>query len=336
MPSHLFHLLDTKPQQMREGGFRIDANSGNMSVLKGMAASFLHLEEKQFREPHWHPNAYEMSYCLEGNGLMTIFNPGADHETFTIEPGVIIFVPMGSIHHIENTGKGPLKMLLCFNHENPEDLNLSSSLGVMSNLVLGSTFSLASSFFEGLPKSVNPVFINKQKEVTSTTIQEVTNRFKFNLEKIHPQIQTKGGWVKLSNSFLMPTLQGLATYSLYLDTKGVREPHWHPNASELNYVITGKVKITLLTPSETVDTFEMKPGDISFMPQGYLHHIENIGSEPAHLAVFFNNATPSDIGLSGCLGAYSNNILASLFNVPVSYFDPLPKYQEDLFVVGGG
>lgn len=140
----------------------------------------------------------------------------------------------------------------------------------------------------------------------------------------------------MSNDFLMPALNGLAMYSLMLEPKGAREPHWHPNAHELNYLISGQARITLLSPNGGVDTFDMEPGDMSFLPRGYLHHIENTGDSKASFAIFFNHAAPSDIGLSGCLGAYSNEVLASLFNVPGSYFEHLPKYQHDLFVVGGG
>lgn len=164
----------------------------------------------------------------------------------------------------------------------------------------------------------------------------MTNRFKYNIEGHLPQIQSKGGYVKLSNSFLLPTLNGLALYCLELANKGIREPHWHPNAHELNYLVRGRVRITLFSPGGEVDTFDMQEGDISFLPQGYFHYIENIGTKSAYLAVFFNHSNPSDIGISGCLGAYSNEMLAALFSVPSNYFDSLPKYQEDLFVVSGG
>jgi oxalate decarboxylase len=140
----------------------------------------------------------------------------------------------------------------------------------------------------------------------------------------------------MTNNFIMPTLEGLAMYSLLLKPKGAREPHWHPNAAELNFLISGHARITLVSPDGNIDTFDMKAGDLSFMPQGYLHHIENTGSDDARFAIFFNNTAPSDIGFSGCFGAFSNEVLASMFNVPSSYFDNIPKYQQDFLIVSGG
>lgn len=333
---HLFHLDATTAQRSTNYGSRTDATQANFPALQGMAISLLRLKVNGMREPHWHPNANELGYCIEGKALMTVFSPGANHSTFLIEPGVLSFVPKGSIHHIENIGDTPLKMLVCFDNDHPEDLELSSAVGVMPLHILGDTFKQTPDFFKGLHAEIKSVFITEIKSRTQPQIAWQTSPFKFNVEATQPQIATTGGTVKMSNSFLMPSLYGLSLYSVNLAQQGAREPHWHPNAHELNYLISGTARITLLSPGGSEDTFDMKPGDMSFMPQGYIHHIENTGSEPARFAIFFSHTAPSDIGLSGCLGAYSNEVLASLFNVPLNYFDKFPKYQSDLFVVSGG
>lgn len=333
---HLFHLQATRPQTVRTGGTRIDATADNFSVLSGMALSMLTLQPRAFREPHWHPNANELGLCCDGKGLMTIFGPSNHHDTFTFGPGDILFVPKGSLHHIENIGDTPLRMALCFDHERPEDLEISTSVKVMPDHILGATFRQKATFFDRLQKTKSQGFIGLRESVTHSTTSMMTARYKLSLGEVQPQAKGAGGWVKMSNNFLLPTLQGIAVYDLLLHPKGAREPHWHPNANELNLLLSGSARITLLSPKGQVDTFDMGPGDISFLPQGYLHHIENTGSQDAHYAVFFNHSAPSDIGISGCLGAYSNDILASLFDVPLDYLKDLPKYQKDLLIISGG
>jgi oxalate decarboxylase len=59
-------------------------------------------------------------------------------------------------------------------------------------------------------------------------------------------------------------------------------------------------------------------------------------NEDMQFAVFVNHEQPEDIGISGALGAYSNDILGSIFGLEPKILDALPKYQEDLFVVAGG
>ncbi len=334
--THQFSLGSSKPHITDRGGNRIDAKANVFPALKGMAISLATIDSKGYREPHWHPNANELSYCLEGRALMTIFSPGANHDTFIIEPGDIAFVPMGAIHHIQNIGSTSLRMLVCFDNEQAEDLELSSSVGITPDSILGSTFSLEPAFFSKFKKSITPNYFGISEETPPLSLSYATNRYKLSLEAFNPQIHTPGGTVKISNGFYLPTLEGLAVYSLFLAPHAVREPHWHPNAAELNYLISGTVHIKLLSPDGHLDSFDMVPGDISFMPRGYYHYIENTSHEDVRMAIFFNNTFPSDIGLSGCLGAYSNQLLASLFKVKVSDLDSLPKYQQDLLVVAGG
>ena len=52
--------------------------------------------------------------------------------------------------------------------------------------------------------------------------------------------------------------------------------------------------------------------------------------------LFFNNERQEDSGISGSFGAYSNEILASVFGSQTTPLASLPKYQEDLFIVKGG
>ncbi len=54
------------------------------------------------------------------------------------------------------------------------------------------------------------------------------------------------------------------------------------------------------------------------------------------MSVFFNHATPSDIGLSGAMSAYSHEVLAAIFNVDPAFFKPIPKIPKDLMIVKGG
>lgn len=332
---HLFNIGEHKPHVIRPGGTRTEATKKELPSLSGLSLVLIEIKPKGFREPHWHPNANELSYLLEGRALMTVFGPGNTHDTFTVEPGEIVFVPKGFLHHIENIGTIPVKMVVCFDNEQPENLGISESVYVMPDHILGGTFKQPSRYFANVKMNKNQGYFGTQEHPTVPTLANKTNHYKLNLEAINPQINVDGGFVKISNSSLLPALEGLAVYSVTLKPNGAREPHWHPNADELNYLVRGTARITLLSPDGNVDTFDMVPGDMSYMPRGYIHHIENTGAEDAFFTIFFNNSVPSDIGISGSLGAFSNELLAALFNMPEDYFDQMPKYQQDLFVVTG-
>ena len=172
---------------------------------------------------------------------------------------------------------------------------------------------------------------------STTTYQKRPNYHKFNLKAFPPTVQSSGGTVSLGNANNFGILEGLACYLLTLKPKGIREPHWHPNAAELDYVISGRARMTIFSPGDNVDSFEVGPGEIVFIPSAYFHYIENVSpNKDMQFAVFFNHERPEDIGISGVFGAYSNDVLGSAFGLQTKVLDSLPKYQEDLFVVAGG
>jgi len=107
--THAFNLDGTKPQFSSPTGSRTTMNADNFPVLKGMGAVLLRLQKGGIREPHWHPNAAELSLCLSGNVKMTIYGTNTSHDTFTIGRGDITFVPSGYVHDVENIGNEEAK-----------------------------------------------------------------------------------------------------------------------------------------------------------------------------------------------------------------------------------
>jgi oxalate decarboxylase len=65
--------------------------------------------------------------------------------------------------------------------------------------------------------------------------------------------------------------QGGALYSVKLDLGGIREPHWHPNAWEFDYCVSGVARMTVLAPQGELETFEVHAGDTVFVPQRHFH-----------------------------------------------------------------
>ncbi len=172
-------------------------NVDNFPILNGngMAAYLLRLKKRGVYEPHWLPNAAELSYCINGRAIMTIFSPDAGYDSFTIDPGELVFVPRGYIHDIENVSDQEAKFVTTFNYEQPQEIGISGSVGSMPDRVLNATFG------------------------------ETSYPHKFNLEGIPTQVQTPGGTVALENANTFPILNRLACYSLPLKPNGIREPH---------------------------------------------------------------------------------------------------------------
>jgi oxalate decarboxylase len=333
------HKFDLKKQGILRkcrGGYRLMLNAKKASFSHHMSLATIVLEKGGVREPHWHPNANELTYCAEGKALITLFSPHNTHDTFILSAGDVAHFPKGYIHHIENIHSGPSRFILAYDHSSPEDLDLSESTGSMSAHVLAATFGSTKTTFEKLKKHATDRFIFEKNLSAKPTLSSTANPNKLHLEQISPQIKTKGGSAKIANSSNLPSLQTLALFSLRIAKNGIREPHWHPNATELNFVLNGKARLTIFSPGGKIDTFTLGIGQGSLIPAGYFHHIENIGTDELHMTVYFNNRNPDDIGLSGALSAYSKEILASLFSVDPKFFAQIRQFQEDRMIVAGG
>ena len=75
------------------------------------------------------------------------------------------------------------------------------------------------------------------------------------------------------------------------------------------------------------------PGQIGFIPQGYAHYIENVGSEDMRWAIVFNNTYPDDIGLSTTFGGVPTHTFTDTFSLPPGALADANKPDHTLFIV---
>jgi len=329
---HLFHLNELKPQDQSEGGVRTRVTRKNFPILNGMSLYKLVLHPLGVREPHWHPNADELGFCLSGKVLITFYGNENATETFLVQEGEVFLIPSGFLHHIENVSSKESTLILQFSHEEPEDFGLSAALGFQTDAVLGNTWNVSETVFKPLKRSTHPKFASLLKSPSKTAENSPNSPYKYGLSNNDPLIHTEDGWARVARHDVWPMVQRQALYLLFLKNTGMREPHWHPSTAELGYVDKGKGRMSILNPSGKVDTYEMNAGDIYFIPKAYPHHIENLGKE-LHILIFFDAAMPGDIGYTGSVRAFSNDVLGATMNISPSFFDHLKKYKEDLFIV---
>ena len=56
---------------------------------------------------------------------------------------------------------------------------------------------------------------------------------------------------------------GGAFVDLYMTKGHMREPHWHPNAWELDVVVSGEVQVSILDPdTSSMHNYRIKEGEV--------------------------------------------------------------------------
>ncbi|CAF0788747.1 unnamed protein product [Adineta steineri] len=116
---------------------------------------------------------------------------------------------------------------------------------------------------------------------------------------------------------------------IILKPGGIRQPHWHPFAWEMNFVVSGKAEWSVVGTSGQHDSFIAKAGDLVFVPRGYFHYFANADKyEDLKVLIVFNSGlavSADDIGIVASLNGIPTDILAASFNMPKAYFDKLPR-----------
>lgn len=206
------------------------------------------------------------------------------------------------------------------------------------------SYSVQSTHSNSVTKRRNPrgFLISETNSLPTTPISVRTisraSKFKYPLEYTTPAINTSGGTDTTSDSTRFPVLKdgNLAIFSIWVNPLGIREPHWHPNTGELHYIASGTTKYFVEGPSQQIEYGQLSPGQFFWAPPSYLHYFENPDpSNRLHIVAFFTNSDPQDIGLSGGMSAYSNSVLASLFNSEKDVFSLLPRFHQDEGIIGG-
>ena len=100
-------------------------DSRNFPVSTTIAAAHVTLKPGGLREMHWHQNADEWQYFVQGKGRATVFFNGGKARTADFQAGDVGYVPKTFGHYIENTGDTDLIFLEMFKADRFEDLSLS-------------------------------------------------------------------------------------------------------------------------------------------------------------------------------------------------------------------
>jgi oxalate decarboxylase len=156
--THKYELLSQPPHREFAGGreWRVDASK--FPISKTVTGVVLELEPGALRELHWHPNADEWQYVIDGDISVSMFGSHGRYRIETMEKGDVGYIPQGYGHSIENIGKKTCRVLIGFNSGAYEAIDLSQWIAGNPVDVMATNFSKPAALFEKFPKS--DVFIS--------------------------------------------------------------------------------------------------------------------------------------------------------------------------------
>jgi oxalate decarboxylase len=149
--THKYRLLAQPPHRVFKGGreWRVDAN--RFPISKTVTGVVLELEPGALRELHWHPNADEWQYVLEGRTSVTLFGSHGRYRIETLEQGDVAYIPQGYGHSVENVGDKAARVLIGLNSGTYETIDLSQWIAGNPADVLATNFGQPPELFAKFP-----------------------------------------------------------------------------------------------------------------------------------------------------------------------------------------
>ncbi|HXM93938.1 MAG TPA: cupin domain-containing protein [Candidatus Dormibacteraeota bacterium] len=106
------------------------------------------------RELHWHPNADEWQFYLNGRSRVTIFGAHGRARTEEFGPGQVCFIQQGFGHYVEQLGSEPTKLVVLFNSPIYEEISISKWLSANPASLIADNFGISNAEVARMPKKV--------------------------------------------------------------------------------------------------------------------------------------------------------------------------------------
>jgi oxalate decarboxylase len=250
--------------------------------------------------------------------------------------GDLWLFPKGVPHSIQGLGPDGCRFLLVFDDGNFDEFQtflITDWLSHTPKEVLAKNFNAPPSTFDKIPKRELFIFqtglpgpLEAEQAQGAQGTGTVPKRFDFKASTMQPTKVTRGGDVKIIDSKIFPVTP-ISAAIVTLKPGGLRELHWHPNADEWQYYITGKGRMTLFIAGSDARTMDFEEGDVGYVPISNPHYIENTGDSDLVFLEMFKTSEYQDISLAEWMAHTPHLLMDQHLGVGISMLDGIPKQE---------
>ncbi len=286
----VWYSFDLAHRRVQGGGWTHQVTERELPSSKDIAGVNMRLTRGSFRELHWHL-ADEWAIMLKGKARVTLFSPDGSMFVDDVSEGDLWLFPAGSPHSIQGIGDDGCEFLLVFNQgtfSEESTFLLSDWLMHTPPEVLAKNTGLSPASIAKLPKG-DPLYIFDSLAPSQTLEEDIAEvrkhapasreRYTFKASTMQPTFRSDKGNVKIVDVHNFPASPKISGGIVTLKPGGMRELHWHPNASEWQFWISGQGRMTVFNAQQDARTMDFRPNDVGFVPRMAGHYIENTGTE---------------------------------------------------------
>jgi oxalate decarboxylase len=130
-----------------------------------------------------------------------------------------------------------------------------------------------------------------------------------------------------------PPNKNIAAALVTLKPGALRELHWHPNASEWQFWLTGKGRMTIIMNEGRARTMYFNANDVGFVPRVATHYIENTGTTDSTFLEMFKADQFVDVSLNNWLRHAPPEAVTSHLNLGPELIAKIPA-EKELVIAG--
>ncbi|MGE6665754.1 oxalate decarboxylase family bicupin [Paenibacillus xylanexedens] len=331
LPNLRMSFSDTH-MQLNHGGWSREITVRDLPIATTLAGVNMSLTPGGVRELHWHQQS-EWAYMIWGTARITSVDQNGRNFIADVGPGDLWFFPKGLPHSIQGLEDG-CEFLLVFDDGSFSDLNTLSISDWFAHTppeVLSVNFGVPESAFQSMPKE--QVYIFQDTVPGSIESQEVQSpygtvplTFKHRLLAQEP-LFTPGGSVRIVDSTNFPISTTVAAALVEIRPGAMRELHWHPNADEWQYYLTGQGRMTVFGGNGIARTFDYRAGDVGYVPVAMGHYIQNTGTDTLWFLEIFRSDRFEDVSLNQWMALTPRDLVRDNLNAPPELLDALRKVK---------
>src|SRR5260370_22829295 len=236
-----------------KGGWSREVTVRELAVSKTLAGVNMRLSAGGVRELHWH-TADEWAIMLYGTARITAVDRDAKSFVADVKKNDLWYFPTGIPHSIQGLAPDGAEFMLVFDDgdfSESETVLLSDSMAHLPREVLSKNFGVAEKALDGLPGSELFIFqtevpgpLEADQKTAAGSLGASSENFAFRTMEMPPTKPTKGGEVRIVDSSTFTASKTVAMAMATVHPGGLRELHWHPNADEWQYYMSGPGRMT--------------------------------------------------------------------------------------------
>ena len=318
--------------QLNQGGWSREITVRDLPIATTLAGVNMSLIPGGVRELHWHQQS-EWAYMIWGTARITSVDQDGRNFIADVGPGDLWFFPKGLPHSIQGLGEG-CEFLLVFDDGTFSDLNTLSISDWFAHTppeVLSRNFGVPENAFAQLPKDQVYIYPDQvpgsiESQAVQSPYGTVPLTFTHRLLAQEPLV-TPGGSVRIVDSRNFPISTTVAAALVEIKPGAMREMHWHPNADEWQYYLTGQGRMTVFGGNGTARTFDYRAGDVGYVPVAMGHYIENTGNDTLWFLEIFRSDRFEDISLNQWMALTPTQLVQSNLNASPELLHSLRKIK---------